>query len=69
MTDFDRAAFGALLEAHPAPLSRLELSTQLGSPVGAADAISSLVRDGLANVAGELVFASRAAIRADSLRL
>jgi hypothetical protein len=62
-----RITFGALLEAHPGPLSRAELATMLGDPIAAADAVGALQRDGVANVAGELVYASRAAVTADQL--
>ena len=64
-----RAALGALLEAHPGPLSEHELASILGDEIAAADTLAALKRDGLANVAGQLVFASRAAVRADALRL
>jgi hypothetical protein len=64
-----RIVFGALLEAHPGPLSRSELATMLRDPVAATDAVDALVRDGVANLAGEMVFASRAATRADQLGL
>lgn len=64
-----RIVFGALLEADPGALSRSELATMLGDPVAATDAVDALVRDGVANHAGEMVFASRAAIRADRLGL
>ena len=69
MIDNERVAFGALLESHPAPLSRTELAAILGDPIGAEDALSGLQRDGLALVEGALAFASRAAVRADALRL
>jgi hypothetical protein len=67
--DPERVVFGALLEAHPGPLSRAEVATLLGDRITAADAVSGLQRDGLANVEGTLVFASRAAVRADQLTL
>ena len=69
MTDEDaqRIVFGALLEAHPGPLSLSELVTMLHDSVAACDAVGALRRDGVANVAGDLVFASRAAVRADAL--
>jgi hypothetical protein len=62
-----RVVLGALLEAHPGPLSRNELAAMLGDPISAHDAVDALARDGLANTADELVFASRAAVRADQL--
>jgi hypothetical protein len=65
-----RITFGALLEAHPGPLSRSELATMLGGdPIAVADAVGALQRDGVANVEGSLVFASRAAVRADQLSI
>lgn len=64
-----RAVLGALLEAHPGPLTRPELARLLGDEIATADAIAALDRDGVANVSGDLVFASRAAVRADALRL
>ena len=67
--DLERAALGALLEAHPGPLSAHELAAILGDEIAAADALAALRRDGLANVAEGLAFASRAAVRADVLRL
>ncbi len=63
-----RVVLGALLEAHPGPLSRAELATMLNDAIAAADAIDALLRDGVANRAEELVFASHAAIRTDQLR-
>jgi hypothetical protein len=57
--------FGALLEAQPGPLSRAEIGTMLGDPLAAHDAVEELRRDGVALVQGELVFASRAAVRTD----
>jgi chromosome segregation and condensation protein ScpB len=65
----ERAALGALLDAHPGPLSRAELARLLGDPVAAHDALAALVRDGVANACGDLAWASRAAVRADALRL
>src|SRR4051794_37411170 len=65
----ERAVWGALLEAHPGPLTQAELARMFGDRVAVQDAVAALVRDGLANQAGELVFASRAAVRADQLRL
>jgi hypothetical protein len=62
-----RVVFGALLEAHPGPLSRGELAAILGDPIAARDAVDALVRDGVANIADELVFASRPAVRTDQL--
>jgi hypothetical protein len=56
---------GALPEAHPGPLSRVEIASMLGDRLVAADAVGALQRDGVANVEGSLVFASRAAVRAD----
>lgn len=69
MTDHEaqRIIFGALLEIHPGHLSRSELSTLLGDQIAAHDAVGTLERDGVANVEGSLVFASRAAVRADQL--
>lgn len=65
----ERAIFGALLDAHPGQLSRSELATLLRDPIAATDAVDALVRDGVANIADDLVFASRPAVRADQLRL
>jgi hypothetical protein len=62
-----RAILTALLEAHPGPLSRTELAAMLGDPIDAEDAIAALLRDGVANRAGDLLFASLAAIRVDEL--
>jgi hypothetical protein len=65
----ERTVLGALLEAHPAPLSYAELVTMLGDGLAVHDAIGALQRDGLANVTGDLVFASRAAVRGDELAI
>jgi hypothetical protein len=60
-TEFaERVVFGALIDAYPGPLSVDELARLLGSPIHAKDAIGGLVRDGVANQAADLVFASRA---------
>ena len=67
--DPERVAFGALLDVSPGPLSVTELAALLGSPIDAADAVANLLRDGLANRADDLVFASRAAVRADELAI
>jgi hypothetical protein len=67
--DYERVAFGALLDVYPGLLSRAELAAQLGDRVAASDAGASLIRDGLANAADDLLFASPAAVRADELRL
>lgn len=67
--DAQRIVFGALLESHPGPLSRGELATRLADPIAATDAVDALARDGVANLAGDMVFASRAAVRADQLGL
>jgi hypothetical protein len=67
--DPERVVFGALIDAAPSPLSLTELAALLGSPIDAADAVGALRRDGLANVAGALVFASRAAVRGDQLAI
>ena len=65
----ERVVIGALLEAHPGGLSRAELARLVANRVAAEDAVATLVRDGVANVAGELVFASRAAVRTDQLQI
>jgi hypothetical protein len=62
-----RILLAALLDAHPGPLSRSELATLLDDRVAAEDAVDRLRVDGVANVEGNLVFASRAAVRADQL--
>jgi hypothetical protein len=67
--DPERVVFEALLEDHPGPFSRAEVATLLGDRIAAADAVSGRQRDGLADVEGSLVFASRAAVRADQLTL
>jgi hypothetical protein len=65
----ERVMLGALLEAHPGGLSRAELARLIANRVAAEDAIATLVRDGVANTGGELVFASRAAVRTDQLQI
>ena len=65
----ERVVLGALLEAHPGGLSRTELARLLGDRVAAADAVAALIRDGVANAAGKVVFASRAAVRTDQLQI
>jgi hypothetical protein len=65
----ERAVWSALLDAHPGPLSRAELHRMIGDAVRVDDAVAALIRDGLANESGELLFASRAGVRADQLRL
>jgi hypothetical protein len=49
------AIFGPLVEAHPGPVSRMELATMLGDQVAARDGVEALRSDGVANVAGDLV--------------
>ena len=66
--NIDRIALGLLLERHPAPVHVEELARNVDN-VAAHDAVASLVRDGLAHQEGSLVFASRAAVRADELAL
>jgi hypothetical protein len=67
--DAQRVVFGALLESHPGPLSRTEIARLLADPIAATDAVDALARDGVANLADDMVFASRAAVRADQLGL
>jgi hypothetical protein len=65
----ERVVLGAPLEAHPGPLSLDELARVVGDQVAATDAVDGLARDGAVNREGTLVFASRAAVRVDQLRL
>lgn len=65
----ERAILGALLEVHPGPMSRPELAAMLGVAIRARDAVGALVRDELANLGGDMVYDSRAAVRADQLRI
>jgi hypothetical protein len=52
-----RVDCGALLESHPAPLSRGELARLLADPIAATDAVDALAREGVVNLAGDMVFA------------
>lgn len=62
-----RTVLGMLLESHPAMLTLDELHRQLADVDGVDDAIAHLSSDGLANRVGEMIGASRAAVRADEL--
>lgn len=63
-----RATLGLLLERHPRMLSVAELQDRLPD-VAVPAAIGALHEDGLATRLGDLVGASRAAVRTDQLLL
>jgi hypothetical protein len=56
-----------LLDARASPWSTQELARELGEELRATDAVASLCAAGLAQRCGELVFASRAALRFSEL--
>ena len=63
-----RATLGLLLEMHPRTISVEQLREQLAG-IDVDEALAALQSDGLANRLGDLVGASRAAVRADELAL
>ena len=63
-----RVVLGALLEAHPRLLETGELAAQLPEVPRVSYVVRVLVDDGLATRIGDLVGASRAAVRFDALR-
>ena len=65
-TSTQRAVLDALLAAHPRLLHRDELRAQLGET---EQALRVLIDDGLARRVGDLVGASRAAVRFENLRV
>ena len=71
MSDHDlpqRIVLAALLEAHPRLLETDELAAQLSDVPRLNQVLRVLVDDGLATRLGDLVGASRAAVRFDALR-
>jgi hypothetical protein len=64
-----RALLGLLLAAHPAMLSLDEVRRRLSDVVDVDDALEHPSRDGVINRLGDLVGASRAAVRTDQLAL
>jgi hypothetical protein len=63
-----RAVYGLLLERHPRMLTIAKLRDEL-TGVDVDEALRVLVEDGLATRLGDLIGASRAAVRADQLAL
>jgi hypothetical protein len=71
MSDHDlpqRLVLGALLDAHPRLLEANELAVRLPDVPRVDQVVRVLVDDGLATRMGDLVGASRAAVRLDALR-
>jgi hypothetical protein len=71
MSDHDspqRVVLKTLLEAHPRLLETNELAAQLPDVPRVNQVVRVLVNDGLATRIGDLVGASRAAVRFDTLR-
>jgi hypothetical protein len=71
MSDHDlpqRVVLGALLDAHPRLLEADELAAQLHDVPRVDQIVRILVDDGLVTRLGDLVGASRAAVRFDALR-
>ena len=71
MSDHDlpqRVVLGALLEAHPRLLETNKLASELPDVPRVNQVIRVLVDDGLATRMGDLVGASRAAVRFEALR-
>jgi hypothetical protein len=64
-----RALLGLLLEAHPAMLDIADIRRRLSDVADLADALEELSRDGVVTRLGDLVGASRAAVRTDQLAL
>jgi hypothetical protein len=62
-----RALLGLLLERHPAMITIEEVRRALSDVPDLESAIAQLVADGVANRVGDLIGASRAAVRADQL--
>jgi hypothetical protein len=58
-----------LLEQHPAMLSVEELRRLLPDVPRLDEAVEQLVRDGVVNRVGDLIGASRAAVRTDQLAI
>jgi hypothetical protein len=70
MTDPDavqRALLGVLLETHPSMLTTEEARRQLSDVPELDEALELLLQDGLATRLGELLGASRAAVRTRQL--
>jgi hypothetical protein len=70
MTDHDfaqRTLLGLLLEEHPSMLTVEDIERRLSDVPRLREALDVLVRDGLASRLGDLIGASRAAIRARQL--
>jgi hypothetical protein len=66
----EKGVLGLLLvSASQQPWSIMEVERELGRGLAIADAITSLHAAGLIHRCGEFVFASRAALRMDSLSL
>jgi hypothetical protein len=63
-----RAVLGALLEAHPRLLELDQLAAQLPDVPRLGQVVRILADDGLVTRLGDLVGASRAAVRCDALR-
>jgi hypothetical protein len=64
-----RAVLGLLLEKHPAMVSVEELRRHMANVPRVDEALEHLLRDGVATKLGDLVGASRVAIRTDQLAL
>jgi hypothetical protein len=62
-----RTLLGLLLERHPAMITIEEVRRALSDVPDLESAIAQLVADGVANRVGDLIGASRAAVRTDQL--
>lgn len=67
-TDAQRALLTSLLEAHPRLFEADDLVARHADLRDADDALYELLEDGLATRLGDLVGASRAAVRFEALR-
>ena len=70
MPDYDsaqRTLLGVLLQEHPRMLTIHDVHRRLGDVAGLDDAVKVLVGDGLARRVGDLLGATRAAVRAQQL--